>query len=163
MNCPVAARRLQEAGPPRMVSIGSPAGVAQAPGDADFEQAEIWQVDLPEGLPAGAAEIRLQIDYTGDAARATLGGELIADDFYAGRPWEINLRCLDPQVLARGLVLKFLPLRLDAPIYLPGDWRLAAGPGDPLLSVCEMRAVVDFEAAVSAGDVPGGGSHNLTL
>ena len=149
--CPIAVRQLQPPGAVRVVSLG-PAGVAQAPGDADFEQAESWLVEFPEGLPANAAEVRLQVDYTGDAARATLGGELVSDDFYAGRPWEIGLRHLDPHSLAGGLVLKFLPLRRDAPIYLPGDWRTADGPEDALLSVGEIRAVVEVEVAVSTGE-----------
>jgi beta-galactosidase len=148
VKCPVAARRLQPAGPARAVSLG-PAGVAQSPDDADFEQAEIWQVDFPEGLPVDAAGVRLRVDYTGDAARAYLGSELVSDDFYAGRPWEIGLRRLDPQALAGGLVLKFLPLRRNAPIYLPGDWRSALGPEDALLEVRAIRAVVEVEAAVS--------------
>lgn len=158
MDCPVAAHLLQPAGPARVVPLG-PAGVAQAPGDADFEQAEVWQVDFPAYLPDGAAEVRLRVDYSGDAARAYLGGELIADDFreayppvHAGRPWEIALRRLDPHALAGGLVLKFLPLRRDAPIYLPGDWRSAASEDGPLLEVREIRAEIEYEAAVSAVD-----------
>ena len=157
-DCPVEVHRLQPAGLARAVrevSFGEN-GVAQAPGDADFEQAEIWQVDFPEGLPAGAVEVRLRVDYTGDAARATLNGELVSDDFYAGRPWEIALRRLDPQALAGGLVLKFLPLRRDAPIYLPGDWRSAAGEDDSLLEVREIRAEVEYEVAVSAEEDPAG-------
>ena len=159
VNCPVAAHQLQPAGPARMVPINSaplgpwaPGSVAQAPGDADFELAEAWQVSFPEGLPAGAVEVRLQVDYSGDAARAILGSELVADDFYCGRPWEIGLRHLDPQALAEGLVLQFLPLRRDAPIYLPGDWRATIEEGGSLLEVRQIRAEVEYEAVVSAGE-----------
>ena len=151
LSCPVAAHPLQSAGPARAVPLGA-YGVAQAPGDADFELAETWQVNFPEGLPAGAAEVRLQVDYTGDAARAYLGGELVADDFYCGRPWKIGLRHLDSQALAGGLILQFLPLRRDAPIYLPGDWRSTIEEGGSLLAVRQIRAEVEYEAAVSTGE-----------
>jgi beta-galactosidase len=139
-----AYRRLQAAGPARTVPLGA-AGVAQAPGGADFDAAEVWQVDFPAGLLDGAVEARLVVDYVGDAARAYLGDELVADDFYYGRPWEIGLSCLGPAVLAQGLTLRFLPLRRDAPLYLPGDWR-AAMEGDSVLEVRGMR--VEFEVEV---------------
>ena len=41
-----------------------------SPGAADFEPAEVWQVDFPGPFPEDATRIRLQVDYSGDAARA---------------------------------------------------------------------------------------------
>ncbi|MCL2085004.1 MAG: hypothetical protein FWH06_07095, partial [Oscillospiraceae bacterium] len=36
----------------------------------------------------------LRVDYRGESAKAFAGAELIADDFYAGRPWTIGLNGL---------------------------------------------------------------------
>jgi hypothetical protein len=56
--------------------------------------------------------------YTGDVARAYHGEKLLDDDFYHARPFEIGLRRYGPAVYIDGLVLKILPLREDAPIYI---------------------------------------------
>ena len=96
----------------------------------------------------GVAELRVVVDYSGDGARAYLGDELVADDFYFGRPWEVGLRCLAPAVLARGLTLRFLPLRCDAPISLPGEWRAAMGKAQSFLEVREIRAEVEYRVEV---------------
>ena len=67
------------------------------------------------------------MDYTGDVGRAYLDDQLLADDFYFGRTavnstaWEIGLRRFAPELFQKTLTLRFLPLRKDAPIYLPPD------------------------------------------
>ena len=114
---PVVYRRLVAAGPARAAPLGSQ-GVAQAPEEVDFERAETWEVRLPPDCLANGGEILLKIDYVGDVGRAYLGGKLVADHFYFGRPWEIGLKRFAPEVLEQGLVLKFLPLSQAAPVYL---------------------------------------------
>ncbi len=145
---PMAARRLRAAEASRTIPIG-PAGVAQAPNSADFERAEIWEVIFPAGMPdrTGLSEIRLRIDYRGDAARALCGDELVADDFFFGQPWEIGLNRLAPQVFRQGLTLQFLPLPPGAPIYLPA---VSAHAGD-LLEVRAIHVLVEYEAVVKPG------------
>ena len=59
----------------------------------------------------------------GDVARVTLNGKLINDDFYNGLPLEIGLRRYAPDILNGELQLAVLPLRQDAPIYLPAEVR----------------------------------------
>lgn len=49
-------------------------------------------VDLPVSIPEGLNDIYLVIDYTGDTGMGFLNGELFADDFYKGIPWQIGLR-----------------------------------------------------------------------
>ena len=46
-----------------------PAGVAMAPDDADWSQAETWRVSIPAGVPHDGCEAYLIVDYVGDAAR----------------------------------------------------------------------------------------------
>jgi beta-galactosidase len=104
----LAYRLIKAAAPARVVPIG-PQGVAQAPEEADFTGAETWELRLPPGCLNGVEEVLLKIDYVGDVGRAYLDGSLIADHFYFGRAWEIGLKRFAPDVLAMGLVLKFLP------------------------------------------------------
>jgi len=118
----VSTRKLSEGKPARVVPMGE-LGVAQAPDDSDFADAETWEVRLPPGDFDGVSDIFLQVDYVGDAARAYLGDRLVADDFYYGRVWEIGLKRFAPEVLEKGLTLKFLPLRLDAPVYIEAQRR----------------------------------------
>ncbi|MEK7271083.1 MAG: hypothetical protein AAB215_09120, partial [Planctomycetota bacterium] len=61
-SVPVQAKRVQPAAPARPVKIG-PAGVAQAPDEADFEAAEVWQVTVPAAALDGLAEAYLRVDY----------------------------------------------------------------------------------------------------
>jgi hypothetical protein len=113
---------VQPAGPARTIPIapsvpGRQQGMAMQPEDADFAQAAIWRVKLPTGVDA-SRDLRLRVRYTGDVARAYHADKLLADDFYHARPFEIGLRRYGPAVYQDGLVLKILPLREDAPIYI---------------------------------------------
>jgi hypothetical protein len=115
--------KVQPAGPARAIPIAPsvPArrqGMAMQPEDADFAQAAVWRVKLPAGVDA-SRDLRLRVRYTGDVIRAYLGDKLMDDDFYSSRPLEIGLRRYGPAVYRDGLTLKILPLREDAPIYLP--------------------------------------------
>jgi hypothetical protein len=146
---PVTARRVKAAGPARQVPLG-PFGVAQAPQDADFTAAEEWEVRLPADALAGAGEAYLCVDYVGDAARAYIGDRLVADDFYYGRVWEIGLRRFAPQVLEKGVALRFLPLRQDAPIYIAPEHRPAFDGSGVALEVRGMRVEVEYKATLTA-------------
>ena len=115
----------QPAGPAREVPLG-PLGVAQAPTEHDFEQAAVWQIELPESLwsrldDPDISDIFLRIHYAGDAARLYAGERLLDDQFYYGAPWEIGLRRFRSAAEGQALTLRILPLRRDAPIYLPPE------------------------------------------
>lgn len=117
---PAVARmvRLQAAAPARPVRL-SAHGRALAPEDSDFALAEVWRVELPPEALAADSDYILQVRYEGDCARAYCGEKLIADDFWNGSVWEIGLRRHAGDLRARELTLRFLPLRKDAPLYLP--------------------------------------------
>jgi beta-galactosidase len=93
--------------------------VAAAPDDKDFEKAAIWRLTFPNTTLQGLSDIFLDIDYVGDAGRLYEGSRLLDDNFYNGTAWEIGLKRYAPQVWDKGLELKILPLRKDAPIYIP--------------------------------------------
>lgn len=141
------AERTRTAGPARPVRIG-PAGVAMAPEEAEFREAETWKVKFPGDILDGVAEAYLVVDYVGDVARAYLGDKLVADDFYNGRAWEIGLRRFAPEVLERGLTLCFLPLRKGAPVYIEKEfWPDFAGR-ESIVEVRECRVEIEQEQII---------------
>lgn len=110
-------RKIREAGAPRAISIGV-AGVAEEPTDADFEQAAVYELTLPEDRSG-----LLHIEYTGDCARLYAGGKLIDDNFYNGRPFQYALWRLPSGV--QTLDLRILPLQNSMPVLFPreADWQ----------------------------------------
>ena len=105
-------------------------------------------MNLPKDALQGAHEVFLQIDYAGDIGRAYLGDRLIDDDFYFGRPWEIGLSRFAPEILEKGLTVKILPLRQDAPIYLPKDRWPAFGANGQAGEIRGITAEPEYEVVV---------------
>lgn len=120
--------QVQTAGPARTILLGGE-GVAEAPTEGDFDGAAVWKVQLPPSVSRDR-RLRLVVRYVGDVARVYSGDRLLTDNFYNGSAfeigWEADLSGSRPQELR----LKILPLRADAPFYLPGDaWPDFKGAG----------------------------------
>ncbi len=115
----VTFRKTQEAGTLRSIAIGK-AKVAEAPADADFAQAAVYEISLPENRDA-----LMSISYRGDVARLYADGKLVADNFYYGRPFFFGLWRLPAD--CQKLELKVLPLQPDMPVYLPCEAESAPG------------------------------------
>jgi len=114
----VEAELLRPAGVAREISLSSgKSHIAIAPNDSDFTNAAIWKIKLPANLDLSLHPI-LRIHYLGDVARLTLNGKLIADNFYAGREFDLGLNRYAPEIFSGDLRLEILPLRKDAPIFL---------------------------------------------
>ena len=146
---------VQPAGPARVVPIAPSVpsrkqGMAMQPEDADFALAAVWRVRFPAGVD-DARDLRLRVRYTGDVARAYHGDQLIADDFYHARPFEIGLRRQDPAVYSDGLVLKILPLREDAPVYITDRSQLKYDDNHTALSLDGVEVVETREVRLEAG------------
>jgi beta-galactosidase len=91
------------------------------PEESAWDKAGRWKIRVPE---LGAQnDVFLNIRYAGDIARIYAGSKLFDDNFYNGTTWQVGLRRISAQDLARGLELKILPLREDSPIYLPDGAR----------------------------------------
>ena len=118
--------KLREAGAPREITIGVQK-VAEEPVDADFDNAAIYRIVLPAYASIfahpqagqGCEGTLLEIAYRGDVARLYVGGKLIADNFYNGRPFLFGLWRLP--VGTRELELRILPLQKDMPVYFPRE------------------------------------------
>jgi hypothetical protein len=116
-------QKVKEAGPLRTIKKGR-AKVAEAPSEADWEQAAVYKIKVDEAAVAKYRRL-LSIDYRGDCARLYANGKLVADNFYYGRPflyglWRLPEGCTE-------LELRILPLQPDAPIYLPREADRTAG------------------------------------
>lgn len=115
----VKIRQLREAGPARVVPLGRCVQpVAEAPRDADFEQAALWELDIPaEAL--GERDCLLRLDYSGDVIRVMIGDRLVTDDYSNGRPMEIGLWRHRAELAKSPLRVLILPQHPSAPIFTP--------------------------------------------
>jgi hypothetical protein len=86
----------------------------------------------------------LRITYEGDVARLYADGKLLTDNFYNGKPWVIGLDRVPCRAWDR-LELKILPLRNQAPIYLPEGARPAASASGQILNLKEVQVVPEYE------------------
>ncbi|MBQ2165401.1 MAG: beta-galactosidase, partial [Bacteroidaceae bacterium] len=121
--------KLKEAGAPRTITIGVNKA-AEEPTDADFEQAAVYQINVPEEARQGFHRL-LSIDYRGDVARLYADGQLIQDNFYNGRPMLYGLWRLPAGT--KQLELRILPLQKDMPIYFPRE--ADTTPGEKINSI----------------------------
>jgi beta-galactosidase len=136
------------AAPAPAVQLGA-RSVAVAPVAAAFAGAAAWSIgiDLP-AVPVGARPV-LRIDYVGDVARLYAGNRLLDDNFYKGTPFEFGLWRLTPAELQAGLELRILPLRADAPIYLPPGARPEFGPSGEALQLKRVSVEWMYTAAAT--------------
>jgi len=144
----VTLESVRAAGPPRVVAKGRQ-GVAEAPADPDFDRAAVWRVTFKE-RPEEKRDLRLRIHYVGDVARVTLGGRLLADDFWNGSPFELGLRALAPEVYSGELLLKVLPLRKRAPILLPEGVTPDFAAAEAAVAVTRVEVAETSEVRMSA-------------
>jgi hypothetical protein len=114
----VKAEAVKSAGPAHEIPlVGKSQIAAAAPTDDDYTNAAVWQIKLPAKIDLAKNPL-LRIQYIGDVARLTLNGKLIADNFYAGRPFDLGLKRYGQEIFTGDLRLEILPLRKDAPIYI---------------------------------------------
>jgi hypothetical protein len=149
-----AIEPVQPAGPARKVPIAPSVptrrqGMAMQPEDADFAQAAVWKITLPDGVDP-SRDLRLRVHYTGDVIRAYHGDHLLEDDFYNARPFDIALRRYGTAVYQDGLVLKILPLRQDAPIYITDRSQLKFNDSHVALSLDSVEVIETREVRLEA-------------
>ena len=129
----VGFEKVKEPGPLRTIVKGR-AKVAEAPSEADWQQAAVYRIVLPSAIDQGQQSL-LTINYRGDCARLYANGKFIADNFYYGRPflyglWRLPSPCSE-------LELRILPLQPEAPIYLPREADKTAGEDVSEVAICE--------------------------
>ena len=137
----VKTEALKEAGVAREIPLSSgKSHLALAPTDADFTNAAVWKITLPRSSALQSHPL-LRIRYTGDVARLTLNGKLIADNFYAGREFDLGLNRYAPEIFTGDLRLEILPLRKDAPIFIEPKDRPDFGASETVLKLQSVELV----------------------
>jgi hypothetical protein len=152
----VGVEKVHDAAPSSPVKMGPyvnwrSTAVAKAPDDAAFTGAAVWRLTVPDNVLAGLSDVFLVVNYTGDVGRLNSGASLLDDNFYNGTPWEIGLKRFAPEVLAKGFDLQVLPLRKDAPIYLPKSAWPDFGTNSETATATSIRAFPEYEVTVSRG------------
>ncbi len=132
----VTVKPLRAALPAAPVARGGGAQAAVQPLPEQFKAAAAWEIALPAHKDIDAY---LQIDFTGDIARLFSGARLIDDWYYNGQHWQVGADLLARE--GKPLTLTVLPLRADAPIYLPREHRPDFA-GQAQLATLEHVAVV---------------------
>lgn len=119
---------LREAQPVPPVLKGGQAKAALQPVPEVWAGAATWQLKyaVPE-LPKGALDdILIKTDFVGDVGRIFAGEQLVDDWYYGGgESWELGLRALPSSLRRQPLSIAVMPLRADAPIYLPASLKPA--------------------------------------
>ncbi|MET9356983.1 beta-galactosidase [Streptomyces sp. NPDC006617] len=96
---------------------------ASAPTDADFDTGAVHRITVPAAAFDNDGEVLLRLSYTGDAARAYIGGKLVADHFWYGPAWEIGLRRFADAVTEHGIEIRVLPIAPDSKVYVDASVR----------------------------------------
>jgi beta-galactosidase len=137
----VTVKPLRDAQPARPVRIGGNANAAVQPDPEAFGASAAWLLDVAAASRSKDVDsLLLDVDFTGDVARLFDGTRMVDDWYYNGQRWQFDLANL--QAKRQGpLTLTVLPLRADAPIYLPREHRPDFG-GKPQLAVLKAVKVV---------------------
>jgi beta-galactosidase len=140
----VKVEKVKNADPRAPVAMGKE--VAEAPEEAAYRGAAEWSIRIPPVRSGAVKSIFLRIKYEGDVARVYDRGKLVTDDFFKGTPLLIGLdptlaRDADPE-----LELKILPLRKDAPIYLPAGTRPSFSSSGEVATLQEVQVIPEYEA-----------------
>ncbi|WP_373988654.1 beta-galactosidase [Duganella sp. BuS-21] len=136
-------RNAQQAAP---IVIGGTAKAAIQPLPENFKAAAAWQINVPREQLKGLDDALLQIDFVGDIGRLYAGTSMLDDWYYSGYQWQIGLR-QQAALLDQPLTVAVLPLRADAPIYLPkearpdfgGESQIATVRGVTVIPVYQLR------------------------
>lgn len=128
---------------------GGSMGRLSAPRDDEFDRAAVFEITVPFDPDFGGAQV-LSLDWRGDVARAYVGDELVSDQFWHGRSWELDVRRL-PGLRTSPLRIEVLPWNGDADFYVDGRVRSQRVPGRADILSAELvraaRAPIAFTAA----------------
>lgn len=133
----VSASQLRAAQPVPPIKIGGNAKAAVQPDAEVFGNSAAWQLSLGATRPKGVEAALLELDFIGDVARLFDGTRMVDDWYYNGQRWQFALNNLPAREHA-ALTLTVLPLREDAPIYLPKEHRPAF---NGQAQIAELRGV----------------------
>lgn len=116
---------------------------ASAPRDEDFDSAAVYRISVPRAAFDVEGEVLLRLSFTGDVARAYIGGRLVADHFWYGPEWEIGLRRFADEAVEHGVEIRLLPLPHDSKVHVDASVRegLDAAHGAAVLHTARLEHV----------------------
>jgi hypothetical protein len=124
------------------------------PEESTFRQAAQWKITIPADFLSGVSDVFLDVEYTGDIARLSVGGKLLNDDFYNGVPWSIGLRRFSETIRQGSLELSILPLRKDAPIYLESRFRPNFGAQSQQVTLKKLGLTPEYQFVIATSAKP---------
>jgi beta-galactosidase len=110
---------VRAAGNAPAVAIGGLAKAAVQPIPEAWRKAAAWRIDLPKEQLAGLDDALLELDFVGDIGRLFNGVRMLDDWYYSGYGWQYSIK----HAGNAPLTLSVLPLRADAPVYIPKEGR----------------------------------------
>jgi hypothetical protein len=128
---------VREAGNAPPIVIGGPAHAAVEPTPESFKAAAAWKVSIPREQLKGLDDALLNIDFVGDFGRLYSGVRMLDDWYYSGYGWQFGLKQVQA-ALDQPLSVSVMPLRADAPIYIPKEGRPDFGAKK---QIAELRGV----------------------
>ena len=132
------------------VRTGGSAGRLSAPLDADYAGAAVFRIDVDAvalaaaGLAEGDRAL-LRLDWTGDVGRVLIDGDLVSDQFWSGRVWDIDLGPYRER-LGGGVVVEVLPWQPGSGVFV--DARVRPRSREPIAEI--RKATVLSTRAVRA-------------
>ena len=130
------------------IVIGGTAKAAIQPLPENFKAAGAWQISIPRDQLKGLDDALLQIDFVGDIGRLYSGTRLLDDWYYSGYQWQIGLR-QQAALLDQPLTVSVLPLRADAPIYLPKEARPDFGGARQIATVRGVSVIPVYQLRIT--------------
>ncbi len=115
------------------VRTGGSAGRFSAPADVDVARLPSTHVDIRDEWFDEAERLLLEITWTGDVMRVYAGDTLIADQFWSGRPLDVDLLPYRELIIRDGLHLRGFAWAPDSGIHV--DPRVRPGAVEPVLEV----------------------------
>jgi hypothetical protein len=98
----------------------------------------------------GLNDVFLKIDYVGDNAQVMLDGQLVADHFYYGAPWEIGIKRFANQLKDQPLYLFFHAIRKDAACLAYFKDRMPPfGDKDEYLEIRSVTIVPEYKCRIN--------------
>jgi hypothetical protein len=138
-------RNAQEAA---TIVIGGTAKAAIQPLPESFKAAGAWQINVPREQLKGLDDALLQIDFVGDIGRLYSGTRMLDDWYYSGYQWQFGLR-QQAALLDQPLTVSVLPLRADAPIYLPKEARPDFGGATQMATVRSVTVIPVYQLRIT--------------
>ncbi|WP_456286435.1 beta-galactosidase [Microbacterium sp. JZ70] len=117
------------------VRTAGSSGRLSAPSDGDFREAAVAEVEVPASALAGERPV-LELDWVGDVVRLYVGDRLIADQYWYGRPLEVDLTPYAEELMTSPLTLKAFAWSPSSGVYV--DPRVRPAGEEPRLEVRSM-------------------------